>query len=173
MQQENGTKTIRRATQDDLSAILSLYDRARAFMRQAGNLTQWTGGYPSREVILADMDKGCLYLCEETADENGPPLAVFYCAREDDPTYRVIYDGAWQNDRPYAVIHRIAVSDAARGRGVAGFIFDACFAKYGNLKIDTHRDNLPMQRALEKNGFRRCGIIHLLNGDERVAYQRG
>ncbi len=76
------------------------------------------------------------------------------------------------NDRPYGVIHRIAVSDAVRGRGVAGFIFDTCFAKCQNLKIDTHRDNLPMQRALEKNGFIRCGIICLANGDERIAYQR-
>jgi hypothetical protein len=29
-----------------------------------------------------------------------------------------------------------------------------------------------MQRSLEKNGFARCGIIHLASGDERIAYQK-
>jgi hypothetical protein len=29
-----------------------------------------------------------------------------------------------------------------------------------------------MQKSLAKNGFVRCGIIHLANGDERIAYQR-
>ncbi len=161
-------KTIRKAAAADIENILSVYDSARGFMRLTGNMTQWTGGYPSREVAEADISKESLYVCEE----GGELLAVFYYAVEEDPTYRVIYDGAWLNDEPYAVIHRIAVSDAARGKGVAGFIFDSCFKQHPNLKIDTHRDNIPMQRALEKNGFKRCGIIHLLSGDERVAYQR-
>ncbi len=161
-------KTIRKAAVADIENILSVYDSARGFMRQTGNLTQWMGGYPSREVVESDISKDSLYICEE----DGELLGVFYYSEGEDPTYRKIYDGAWLNDRPYAVIHRIAVSSAARGKGVAGFIFDACFEKCQNLKIDTHRDNIPMQRALEKNGFKRCGIVHLLNGDERVAYQR-
>ncbi len=161
-------KTIRNATEKDLPHILSLYASARNFMRQTGNMTQWTGGYPSEEVVCRDIAKKSLCLCEE----DGLLLGVFYFAKEEDPTYGMIYDGAWQNDRPYAVIHRIAVSEAARGKGVAGFIFDACFERYPNLKIDTHKDNLPMQRALEKNGFVRCGIIHLFNGEERIAFQR-
>ncbi len=162
-------KAIRNATPEDLDAVLSLYASARSFMRQTGNMTQWTGGYPSREVVLRDISRKSLYLCEE----EGLLLAVFYFAVEEDPTYAVIYGGKWQNDRPYAVIHRIAVSEAARGKGVAGFVFDFCFAIFPNLKIDTHKDNLPMQRALEKNGFVSCGIIHLLNGEERIAFQRG
>lgn len=36
----------------------------------------------------------------------------------------------------------------------------------------THRDNKPMQHVVEQNGFKYCGIIHLENGDERLAYQR-
>ncbi len=161
-------KNIRNASLNDIDSVLSLYESARRFMRQTGNMTQWTGGYPSREVVLRDIERECLYLCEE----DGVLLAVFYFAVEDDPTYAAIYHGAWQNNAPYAVIHRIAVSEAARGKGVAGFVFDACFEKHQNLKIDTHKDNLPMQRALEKNGFVRCGIIHLLNGEERIAFQR-
>ncbi len=161
-------RTIKQATLADIEDILSVYDSARTFMRATGNMTQWTGGYPARDVVLSDILQGKLYLCVE----DGVTIGVFYYAEGEDPTYCRIYDGAWLNDRPYAVIHRIAVSDDARGRGVARFIFDTCYAMCRNLKIDTHRDNLPMQRALEKNGFTRCGIIHLANGDERVAYQK-
>ncbi len=161
-------KTIRKATSADIGDILAVYDSARHFMRETGNMTQWTGGYPSRAVVEADMEKACLYVCEE----DGVLLGVFYYAEEEDPTYRTIDRGAWLNDRPYAVIHRIAMSDRARGRGVAGFIFDNCFARCPNLKIDTHRDNGPMRRALEKSGFSYCGVIYLMSGEERVAYQR-
>ncbi len=160
--------TIRKASLADIDNILSIYQSARVFMCQTGNMTQWAGAYPSGEVIEKDIAKGSLYICEDDAEI----LAVFYFAQEADPTYSVIYNGAWLNSLPYGVIHRIAVSDNARGKGVAGFIFDACFAQCKNLKIDTHKDNTPMRRALEKNGFVQCGIIHLLNGEERVAYQR-
>ena len=48
---------IRRATIDDLDAIMPIFDEARGFMRRNGNLGQWTGGYPSREQIADDKDK--------------------------------------------------------------------------------------------------------------------
>jgi hypothetical protein len=52
------------------------------------------------------------------------------------------------------------------------FCFDFALSQCKNVKIDTHRDNIPMQRALEKKGFSYCGIIHIANGDERIAYQK-
>ena len=42
----------------------------------------------------------------------------------------------------------------------------------GNLRIDTHEKNIPMQGCLAKNGFARCGIIYLEDGDPRIAYQK-
>lgn len=41
-----------------------------------------------------------------------------------------------------------------------------------NIRVDTHKDNLVMQHILEKRGFRRCGIIYVKDGTERIAYQR-
>ena len=43
----------------------------------------------------------------------------------------------------------------------------------GNLRIDTHRDNVIMRHVIDLYGFTYCGIIYLLNGDERLAYQLG
>ena len=159
---------IRLASVEDICDILDIYEGARAFMREVGNPNQWTGKYPDEETILSDIEKEKLYVCTENEDI----LAVFYYNVGIDPTYLKIYDGAWVNDKPYGVIHRIAVSDRARGKGVAKVCFDFAYDKCGNVRIDTHRDNIPMQRALEKNGFTRCGIIYLANGDERIAYQR-
>jgi RimJ/RimL family protein N-acetyltransferase len=51
-------------------------------------------------------------------------------------------------------------------------ILDYCFTVTDNIRIDTHRDNQIMQHCLAKAGFSYCGIIHLLNGDERLAYQK-
>ena len=121
---------------------------------------------PNAETAREDMEKGIGYVVEE----NGEVIAVFMFSTEPDPTYAKIYEGAWLSDEPYGVIHRIAV--AKQGKGIIGYCIDECFAKCQNLRIDTHRDNLPMQRALTKRGFVYCGIFHLENGDERLAFQK-
>ena len=157
---------IRKTVATDLVAIGQIYENAKAFMRAAGNPHQWNEGKPNAETAREDMEKGVGYVVEE----NGEVIAVFMLSTEPDPTYAKIYDGAWLSDEPYGVIHRIAV--AKQGQGIIGYCIDECFAKCKNLRIDTHRDNLPMQRALIKRGFEYCGIIHLANGDERLAYQK-
>ncbi len=157
---------IRKATLDDLDTIMQIYADARLYMRENGNRTQWSGGYPSRELVVCDIAEGICHVCED----GGELAGVFVCFVGEDPTYQTVYGGAWLNDRPYAVIHRIAV--AKHRRGVASACFDYGFSLCQNLKIDTHRDNLPMQRSLAKNGFLPCGIIHLANGEERIAYQK-
>ncbi len=159
---------IRLAELREKDEILSIYDSARVFMRESGNPNQWAGKYPDEDTVVRDIENEKLYVCTE----NNDILAVFFYTVGIDPTYLKIYDGKWLDDEPYGVIHRIAVSDKARGKGVAKVCFDFAYDKCGNVKIDTHRDNIPMQRALEKNGFTRCGIIYLANGDERIAYQR-
>ena len=55
--------------------------------------------------------------------------------------------------------------------GIASGCISWCKSQIGNLRADTHEDNKIMQHLLEKNGFVRCGIIHLANGAPRIAYQ--
>lgn len=167
MHTEHPAMEIRRAVPADLPRIMEIYDEARAYMRANGNLEQWNDAYPSEQIIREDLAADRFYAVVEGDEIFG----VFCFFRGDDPTYAEI-DGAWCNDAPYGVIHRIAVGKNAHRKGVASRCFAYAFARCGNLKIDTHRDNHPMQRALEKNGFRYCGIIHLANGDPRMAYQK-
>lgn len=157
---------IRKTTLSDLDTALDLYARARTFMREHGNPDQWGDSYPSQELILSDIHKGCSYLCQE----GGETLGIFYFAVEADPDYAQIYEGAWLNDKPYGVMHRVA-SPSGR-KGVASFCVRWCLEQSDhNVRIDTHRANIPMQKMLEKNGFQQCGIIYIKQGDERIAYQ--
>lgn len=157
--------TIRNATLADLPVIETLYADGRQYMRDHGNMNQWINGYPSRDLLLDDLAKNQLFL----AEEEGAILAVFVYFFGNDPTYDVI-DGAWLNDAPYGVIHRIAVG--AHRKGVASFVFEHCLSLCHNLKIDTHADNLPMQKSLLKNGFTHTGVIHLADGAPREAFQK-
>lgn len=157
---------IRNATENDMERILELYGQARAFMREHGNPDQWGDTYPPSEMVWKDIADRKSYVCVA----EGEIVAVFFYAEEDEPDYKYIYDGAWLNDEPYSVIHRIAAPTGKKG--AASFCIRWCCEKSGgNVRIDTHRDNIPMQRMLEKNGFLRCGTICLADGSERVAYQ--
>ena len=159
---------VRLAQIDDLNKILEIYENARRFMREVGNPNQWGVTNPPKSRTLEDIATQKLHVVTENEDI----LAVFFFDIADDPTYAKIYDGQWLNEKPYGVIHRIAVSDAARGKGVAGFCFDYAYSKCKNIKIDTHIDNIPMQKALAKHGFTKCGTIFLANGDARIAFQK-
>ena len=88
----------------------------------------------------------------------------------DDATYHRIYEGEWLSDAPYSVIHRIAVK--YHGRGIIDFCFEECFKRFPSIRIDTHEDNIPMQKCLSRCGFKYCGIIYLADGAKRLAYQK-
>ena len=162
--------TIRSAAAADLPQLTALFADARRFMAAGGNPRQWTNGYPGPEDLAADIRAGKSFVCEE----GGAILASFFFDHgpAPEPSYARI-DGAWLRQGPYGVIHRVAVAEAARGRGVAGVCFAWCFARSGgDLRADTHADNRPMQRALVKNGFSRRGVITLARGGARWAYEK-
>lgn len=158
---------IRKALNKDFESVIYIYGEARRFMASAGNPAQWGTTYPEFETVYNDFESGNLYVCVEGAKVLG--VFCFFIGTE--PTYRTIYNGEWLNDAAYGVIHRVAVAPDARGRGVVKYCFDYCFGKISNVKIDTHENNYPMQRALLKYGFKRCGTVVVYNG-ERVAFQK-
>ena len=161
------TYTFRHATMEDLSVILNLRDQAREIMRSYGNVNQWPEGYPAQEKFEKDIEQGCSYVM---TDDNGLIVGTFAFIPGPDITYKVIYDGQWLNDNPYYVIHRIASTPDSHG--ILNAVLDFCEAQSTDIRIDTHKDNIVMIQGLEKRGYHYCGIIHLLNGDERLAFQK-
>lgn len=161
------TMFIRKSEASDIEAIVAIYHRARDFMAASGNREQWVNAYPQRELIQQDIQQGHSYVC--CAGEE--VLAVFYFAIEAELNYANIYEGHWLNDEAYGVVHRIAAS--GRQKGMAAWCLAWCFQQISNIRIDTHKANLPMQKVLQKLDYAYCGIIHLADGSERLAYQKG
>ncbi len=181
--------TIRKATLADIPQMMEIFAIARKFMAETGNPNQWAENYPSVKQLTDDINSGDSYVFVE-ADR---VVATFLLRGGDDPTYDIIYDGAWKNDNPYATIHRIASNGEVKG--VFRMAMEYALQHYSTIRIDTHRDNKVMQHVIEKAGFEYCGIIHCRNrrqtesnqarlycrgakeedrkvsGDERLAYQ--
>ena len=158
--------TIRRGTPADVEAILAVYEASRRYMRATGNATQWSDGYPTRADVEADMAAGNSYVGEW----EGEVVMAFAFILGDDPTYRIIEQGAWLNDRPYGTIHRIGSNGRRAGMLAACVAF--CFTQTDNLRLDTHADNRPMLTAAARLGFERCGIIYCRDGSPRIAFQK-
>ena len=156
---------VRAAELGDLDRIMEIYQSAQAFMIRRGNPGQWGHFYPTRALLEQDIRAGCCYVITAPDGVHG----VFVLRFDPEPTYAVIEDGAWPNDRPYLTIHRLA------GDGQMYGIFETCVAfclgLCGNIRVDTHARNLPMRAKIEARGFVRCGIIHVADGTPRIAYQ--
>lgn len=157
---------FRGANRFEIDRIMKIYDRARALMAESGNPSQWGDNYPSREMIEKDIQSNRLFVYTV----NGQMEAVFAFILGQDPTYAVIEDGAWLSDCPYGTIHRLA--SAGLHPHAADAVIAWCQERCESLRADTHAANKAMQHILEKNGFVRCGIIHVANGSPRIAYQK-
>lgn len=159
---------IRKTDITEIDTLMDIFEQGKRIMRKDGNMKQWTNGYPTIEIINKDIENGNSYVC---IDEQQHIIGTFAFIKGDDPTYTHIYEGAWTDDtRPYGVIHRLASTEDSKG--VATACLQWCYEQIPNLRADTHRDNHILQYILKKHGFQYCGIIYLLNGDERLAFQK-
>lgn len=165
------TIRLRRVTTTEIDRVWHVVQEAKERMIQAGK-QQWDSTYPLREHIAEDVERGWAYIIEE----GGVIQAYGAVSTEGEPTYQVI-DGAWLNDVPYVVIHRLAVDNAHVGKGY-GEVFlravEAWAQKQGirNIRVDTNHDNHSMQHILRKLHYVYCGIIYLERGGERWAFQK-
>ncbi len=157
---------IRKTTEADLERVMEIYAVARDFMAKTGNPNQWKTHKPQRALVENDIEKGQSYICLD----GGNIVGVLAFIPGEDPTYKVIYDGKWLSDEPYVVVHRIASSGEVKGTGT--FMMKWAEGQFPHIRIDTHRDNKVMQNMLKKLGYTYCGIIHLEDGDERLAFEK-
>lgn len=164
---------VRPATRADINDILGCCRRIKREYFEEKNIPQWGEGYPSREIFASDVDKKALYVMRM-----GEVLIGFGSfLQEDDPCYAEI-EGAWKTEgQPYLVVHRFGINPDWHGMGFGSSLFGLAdkiceVKKIGSIRVDTHEDNANMRKLLEKNGFAYCGIIHLENGDPRVAYEK-
>ena len=164
--------SIRTATPSDAARVKEIFSIAQRFMVSVGNPNQWAPGYPGQKTLDDDIAAGALKVW---VDEGDVPQGCFAFLPGPDPSYARIYDGSWADDGSYRVVHRFAT--VVQGRGIGSAMMDWAIyhaaAEGKALRVDTHRDNLPMQGLIKSRGFTYCGIIHLVqDGGERLAYSR-
>ena len=160
-----GDYKIRLMELDDIKQISEIYQEAREFMRETGNTDQWKDGHPSNEIVKKDIEDKTGYVVE-LEDEI---VGVFAFILGEDVTYKKI-EGKWLNNFPYGTIHRIASKRKVKGVLKAAVSYASRYTN--NIRIDTHKDNEVMQHLLDKLQFTQCGIIYLLDGNPRIAYQK-
>ena len=150
--------------------IMEIIAEARRLLRQSGS-PQWQNGYPEAADIERDCRRGTAYVMVDEAEIVAYGAVIF----TGEEAYNAL-EGRWLSDRPYVVLHRLAVAESQRDRGVAQQFFEAVAqlaAERGveSFRVDTHEMNGIMRHILQKTGFAYCGTVWY-DGSPRMAYER-
>ena len=157
----------------DIPKIMEIIKDAQNYLRENG-IDQWQNNYPNPEVLKEDIANGNSYLIKDDSKIIATAAIIF----GEDKTYNYIEDGEWVTEKgKYGVIHRAAVAENYKGKGIASRFFketEKMAAEKGavSIRIDTHQENNSMQRLIEKEGFKYCGIIYTADGSKRLAYEK-
>ena len=156
-----GIMNIRLATALDADRIFAIYEYARAYMKAHGNPHQWGDERPEKSITKDDIKNQRCYVMED----EGHIFACFVFTIEFEKEYEAICPSKVE----YGVIHRVA-SDGSK-RGIVELIVDFAKGKANLIRIDTHEDNKTMQNCIERQNFKRLGIIYLEDGSPRILYE--
>jgi GNAT superfamily N-acetyltransferase len=162
---------FRQSTIADKPRIWEIILQAKKQMRDAESI-QWQDGYPSLEDIEHDIADGSGYvICIENK-----VIAFGAVSFEGEPAYDELL-GEWIGHRRYVVIHRIAIANEMKHKGVASFFFE-CAERHAisngilSFRVDTNFDNYYMLKLLKKSGFVYCGEVHYGKRGSRQAFEK-
>jgi len=163
---------FRKAMEVDIDSIMNIIKQAQEYFKEQG-IDQWQNNYPNVETIKNDIEKGYGYVLLK----DGKIVGTVSVSFDGEKTYENIYEGKWISNLQYAVVHRMAIDSKLKGKGLASIIMKniekMCLDRdVHSIRIDTHEDNKSMQRLIDKNGFKYCGIIYLADGSKRLAYEK-
>jgi len=165
---------LRLSTTADVPEIMILINDAKTYLASQ-SIDQWQNGYPNAEQVENDIKNKESYVLVN--DENKVMATAMFTTKKE-PTYKVI-DGSWieNENKPYGVVHRMAIKSAFRKFGLATFMFHEFHLQLlekniKSLKIDTHEENLGMQSLIKKLGYQYCGIIYTNYNAKRMAFEK-
>lgn len=171
MDQQFLNYTFRPAAASEASIIWSIFEDAIRKRGEEGS-DQWQDGYPDISIIEDDIRNNDGYVA---IDPHGVLVGFLALIYDGEPAYDRI-TGQWLTNRPFSVIHRLAVSQRPRIKGLATWMLSEAERAslqdgYLSLKVDTNFDNEGMLRVLEKRNFIYCGLVYLY-GSERQAFEK-
>ncbi len=161
---------LRKADLTELPSVWEIIQQAIEQRRRDGS-DQWQQGYPNEQTIEEDISNGWGYVLVE----NAQVIAYAAIIIGNEPAYEDI-QGKWLTDGTYVVIHRVATSNAVKGRGVATQLFRmieelALAHDVYSIRVDTNFDNVPMLKILERLNYVYCGEVFFI-GANRMAFEK-
>ena len=163
---------IRKAVKSDVNNIMKIIKQAQEYFKNQG-IDQWQNNYPNIDTINSDILNGNNYVMIKDNDIVATAVIIF----DGEETYNNIYEGQWLTNSNYTTIHRIAVNNNYKGLGLSK-IFKNKIEEFSlnknihSIRVDTHKDNISMQKLLNKCDFEYCGIINLKDGSKRIAFEK-
>ena len=161
---------LRKAVYSESPKIWEILQQAIEQRKNDGS-DQWQNGYPNEQTVHDDISKeyGFVLL------DNNEIIAYAAIIFGEEPAYANI-QGQWLSNDDCVVVHRVAVSNAVKGKGIATQLFkeieNLCLEKkVYSIKVDTNFDNLPMLKILDKLNYTYCGEIFFI-GAPRMAYEK-
>lgn len=154
----------------DLETAMGLICEAKRYLKSQG-IDQWQAGYPDESSIREDIENNRGYFITD-----GTQTAAYLCIDfKGEPAYETLI-GSWLSNLPYAVIHRMAIAEDYRGKGLASTVFQLaerlCKEKnVSSIRVDTDEKNLIMRHVIAKNGFEYCGTVWFQNSSKQ-AYEK-
>lgn len=143
----NGCYALTRATEADVSTLVTLYEEAAAWLTARG-LRQWVPGTYSAEEMVAGMRAGHEMYLVRRGDEPVGKLTLQW----DDPE-------SWGEQPPDAgYVHGLCVTRAVAGVGLGAALLDwagAHVAAEGRtwLRLDCMKRNPELRAYYERQGF--------------------
>lgn len=156
--------------EEDFEIAMNMINVAKQHLKEQG-IDQWQNGYPDEACIHNDIINKRGYFLSDENQELG-----YLCIDFDgEPAYEKL-DGKWLSDGKYVVVHRLALSEKARGKNISSIVFQlveelALEKGITAFRVDTDADNQKMQHILKKNGFTFCGTIWFDNS-EKIAFEK-
>lgn len=162
--------SLRKADFSEIPQIWEILQDAIEQRRLDGS-KQWQDGYPNELSIENDIKNGYAYVLTE----NESILCYAAIIFDKEPAYDDI-EGKWLTNGDYVVVHRVAVSRLAKGKGIATKLFESIEAlslenNVYSIKVDTNFDNIPMLKILDRLKYTYCGEVYF-RGSARRAYEK-
>jgi ribosomal protein S18 acetylase RimI-like enzyme len=152
---------IRVARMNDIESVVAIVRDATRHMETRG-IPQWDEVYPSRAILLADIENQHMYLIEDS----GAVAGLITLNDTASPQYR---DVSWVYPGKILVVHRLTIDPKHQGKKLASRLMDfaerdAASKGCDAIRLDAFTKN-PIAIALyERRGYRRAGTVHFRKG---------
>ena len=160
----NTDLTFQRASADQVDEILVVIEHAKRQLATSGS-DQWQDGYPNRASIEEDIRHKWGYVLTTPQHQIAAYGAIVF---DGEQAYNDL-EGSWTTDQNYVVVHRLAVAEGMKHRGIASEFMrrtETLASSKGihAFRIDTHQLNVIMLQLLQRFGFTYCGIVRYGTG---------